>query len=88
MPVLLGVLFFIGIIVGTHLSLMIQGVIFLIGILYLNSESVNQMEIGAILPISSFIIFCIGIVVGDISYALQTNAFNEINWVNPFVVTQ
>lgn len=46
------------------------------------------MELGAIIPISIFIVFTIGMIVGDISWAIQTDYFSSAEFVNPFVVSR
>lgn len=78
----------IGIIIGTQLSLIWQLVIFIVGIFYLNSSHVKAMEIGALFPIAMFIWCCIGMVVGDISYIIQTGEWATWNIPNPFVVSK
>lgn len=80
--------FILGIIIGTQLSLLIQLIIFVIGILYLNSKSVAQMEIGAILPYMLITVLYAGIIVGDLSYAVQSQAWEGMNIHNPFVVNK
>lgn len=82
----IGIPLILGIIIGTQLNLWIQGIIVLSGIIYLNSSHVAAMEIGAIFPYLLFVILCIGMVLGDVSYFYQTDGFSNINLSNPFKV--
>lgn len=75
-----------GIIFGTHLPIGFQLVAFFAGIWYLNTDGVRGMEIGAIIPMMIVICFYAGMVIGDISWFIQTDAYHNINWINPFVI--
>lgn len=78
----------IGIIVGTQFSLMWQGILLFIAIIYCNSRYVASLELGAIFVIAMVFWFFIGVAIGDVSYALQTGDYH--NWAipNPFVVSK
>lgn len=86
---LIGIIdFAIGVAIGTQLSLLNQLTIFVIGILYLNSSHVAAMEIGSIFPYMLIMVLFAGIIVGDISYIIQTKAWVGMNLHNPFIVTK
>lgn len=75
-----------GILVGTQLSLFIQGVILFLIILYFNTDDIKYGGLAALAPIAIGLWFIVGMLVGDISYALQTDAINQYDISNPFVV--
>jgi len=76
----------IGIILGTQLTLLFQVIIFVILIIYLNSEKVTLMEIGAIIPYSIIMLLFVGMIIGNISWALQTDFFHTVVIPNFFIV--
>ncbi len=82
------VLGLIGVVVGTKVFLWIQLVLFLLYIIYMNSEEVKRMEIGAMIPFVFGVVFFIGVLIGDISYAIQTDSFSDLNISNLFVVSK
>ena len=57
-------------------------------IVYMSSSYVARMEIGALIPYILGILFILGMIIGDISYFIQTDAqeFKDLNISNPFVV--
>ena len=84
---LIGIIdFVIGIAIGTQLPLLLQFAIFCIGILYLNSSHVAAMEIGSIFPYLLIMVLFSGIIIGDISYIVQTKAWVGMNIHNPLIV--
>ena len=77
-----------GIIVGTQVSLMWQGILLFIAIIYCNSSYVSNLELGAIFVIAMVIWFFIGVAIGDVSYALQTGDYHTWTIPNPFTVSK
>ena len=75
-----------GVVFGTHIIFWFQLIAFILYIVYMNSSAVSAIEIGAIFPMIIGIIFFVGVAVGDISWAIQTDFFNSVDWSNPFVV--
>lgn len=71
----LSVIFFIiGILVGTHMSIWAQ-IAFIVGwCFFLNTPAVKELEMGVFAYVTIFICFIIGIIIGDISYFVQTDA--------------
>ena len=75
-----------GIAVGTSIGLAWQVAIF-IGILYwFTTDMVTSLEIGAIAPMLLGLVFIAGMVIGDVSYLLQTDTIVDWNLTNPFIV--
>lgn len=56
----------LGFFVGIKAPLFLQALIFIGIVIYLNSGSVREMELGALFPIMLGIVFILGMVVGDI----------------------
>lgn len=77
-----------GIITGTQVLLWVQGIIAVCIIIYLNSDRVNRLELAGFLIVIPGIIFTVGMVIGDISWLIQTGALSEWNIGNPFVVSK
>ena len=71
--------FFIGIIIGTQSPLWIQGLIVVILIIFTNSDAVRSHELGAISYIFISFATIVGMLIGDISYFVQTNVELKIN---------
>jgi hypothetical protein len=82
----MGILFVIGVVVGTQIAIAWQFVAIIIFILYMNSGEVAAMEIGSVLPLILGVSFFGGCLVGDISWLFQTEAWNTSNIGNPFLV--
>jgi hypothetical protein len=57
-------------------SLIYQFILAIVSIAWLNSKYIRGMELGAIIPVMGVIIVLIGIIVGDISWMVQTNNIN------------
>lgn len=55
----------VGISVGIKLALMIQGLLILCSLLYLHSDGVRRMEMGALIPMAFVFAFISGVVIGD-----------------------
>lgn len=81
--------FVAGIIYGTQMSLLWQGGAIVVAILALNIQPwFKEMEI--LIPYIWLIAFVVGLIVGDISYLLQTDfeAINNVDITNPFKVPE
>ena len=76
----------IGIWFGTQFNLMIQFGAVIAFYVIMESPYVRAMEIGAIFPYLIGFSFLIGIMLGDISWAVQTNVWDQWNFSNPFKV--
>jgi len=77
-----GILFVVGVMVGTALPIWVNFIVFGFFI-YI---TVRTEGLGQIVPIISTIIITLGLIVGNISYAVQTDYFNSLDIGNPFVV--
>lgn len=77
-----------GIITGTQVLLWVQAIIAAVIILYLNSSSVNKLELVGFLIIIPGAIFIVGMIIGDISWLIQTGAISGWHVSNPFVVSK
>ena len=83
MEFLFGIIIFaISIAVGTSLPLWVG----IIPVLYLGYITTKTDGLGAIVPMVLMIIVFVGLVIGNISYLVQTDYFKDINISNPFVV--
>lgn len=52
----------------------------------MESPAVRGMELGAIVPMAIGVYFIGGMVIGDISWFIQTWDSNPIEYTNPFIV--
>jgi len=86
MPVVLFICFVGGVIFGTQLEWPWQLAAVFLFYMIMESPYVRSMEIGAILPYIMGIWFLIGVFVGDILWFIQTGAWENFNFSNPFVV--
>jgi len=72
----------VGIAVGTSLPWWVGGIIVVIGFM----SAAGTEGLGAIIPYIMTMIFLVGLVIGNFSYAIQTDSFSKANISNPFVV--
>lgn len=86
MPLVMIIFFVVGIIFGTQFEWVYQVAAVFVFIGIMESSYVRSMEIGAIIPYLFGISFLIGMLIGDISWAIQTNAWETMNFKNPFSV--
>ena len=75
-----------GIAVGTSLGLAWQVAIFAGILVWLQSDSVTRLEVGAIVPMTLGVVFIIGMIIGDVSYMIQSDIISDWNLTNPFIV--
>jgi hypothetical protein len=68
MTILLLIAAVVGYFIGVKAPLLIQLVVFVAGLVYINSERVRRMEIGALIPMSLFWVMVLGIAAGDIIF--------------------
>ena len=78
--------FVVGIAFGTSLALVWQLLTFVSILWWLNSDSVRRMEIAGIVPMMLGVVFIAGMVIGDVSYLVQTDTIGDFNLTNPFIV--
>ena len=78
--------FVVGVIFGTQLVWVWQVAAVFLAITYFNSSHYSRLEIGGIVPAVIAFWFFIGMIVGDISWAIQTEAWNDWDIGNPFTV--
>ena len=86
MPIVLGILFIIGVVFGTQMEWPWQVAAIFVGYGYLNSRYVASKEIGGILDMLFVAAFMVGMIVGDISWVIQTSAWENWDFGNPFIV--
>lgn len=66
--VLLIIALLVGVSIGIKLGLVIQAFIIVLGALFLASEYVRRMELGALIPIGMVNLMFAGIAIGDVIY--------------------
>ena len=77
MPVLMvggmGLFGLAGLWVGTHFTILTELILVALLIWFNNTWYIRRMEIGALIPLAWSIFFCLGMVVGDVSYWVQVD---------------
>lgn len=76
----------IGVLVGTHASLVTQGITFAAFIFYLNSDFCPE-ELAALSPMILGACFFLGVLVGDANYYIQVHGLN-FDIMNPFTIQE
>jgi hypothetical protein len=64
--------FFAGVIMGTQLTVLTQGLLIIAVVIFNKSWAVRGLELGAIAYIIISVVFVAGIIIGDVSYLFQT----------------
>ena len=79
-----GILLAVGVMIGTALPIWVSFLVFAFFV-YI---TVNTEELGQIFPMVLTIIITLGLIIGNISYAVQTDYLDSLDIGNPFVVEQ
>lgn len=86
MPVLLFISVVLGVAFGTQVGWPWQLGAVVAFYFIMESPPVRAMEIGAIIPLALGIYFIGGMIIGDISWLVQTWDSSSIEYTNPFFV--
>lgn len=82
----IAILAIIGIAVGTAAPLWAQTLALLVYGMYMMTEKVRRMEMDWLIPFFYGLAFFIGVIIGDISYLIQTDFISLKGIPNPFIV--
>jgi hypothetical protein len=84
MNILIFILFLVAVAIGTSLPFWV-GLLVLAFFIY-NSSRAEGLE--ALLPMALSVVVALGLIIGNISYAVQTDYFKDASIPNPFVVNK